>query len=501
MTVRSSKGVVDLRKSLADLKLALSRNWQWLGLILIGLTSQLLYVRFFLKPYPLFTYYDVPLLDLGKIAGYSFDGAFDFAAAFFLLFTLCYMAYVLCRGQSSPDFLIVILPFAFLSGLTLVLVYPITAADIFDYLLQGRVMAYHGANPYLYTPLNFPLDPFLRYSAWPFITSPYGPLWSYISAGVTLLAGSSLLSNLLLFKGLALVVHLLNAGLIYAILARWQPAYALAGTVLYAWNPLVLFESAANAHNDGLMMFFILLAIYLYLRGRFALAVPIAVCSCLVKLPTIILAPLFFLGGWRALSGGGSRRRFLIVSGSLTAALVLLLYAPLWEGLASLSWLERQEMFTTSFAAVAFLFLRQWIDQGLAGAFVQYAALLLFGLFYLWQLARLRSQVRPFLFALYWTVFVFLTVAVLWFQPWYLVWLVPLGAILPSLAIADLTTLFSYTVTWDYLVFIFFLFWHFELMIAGKTLGMNVISVLFVFIPPLAYAGYILGRAKLVASR
>lgn len=87
-------------------------------------------------------------------------------------------------------------------------------------------------------------------------------------------------------------------------------------------------------------------------------------------------------------------------------------------------------------------------------------------------------------------MFAFLSVAVLWFQPWYLVWLVALGAILPSLAIADLTTLFSYTATWNYLVYIFFLFWDFPQMISGITPVLNVIFVLLIFVAPLAYAVY-----------
>jgi len=467
------------------------------GLVLIGLTSQLLYIRFFLKPYPLLTYYAVPLLEMGKITGHSFAGAFDFATAFFLLFVLCYMGYVLCRGESSPYLLLVVFLFAFLCGLTLLFVYPITAADIFDYILQGRVMAYHGANPYLYTPLDFRNDPLLRYSAWPWITSPYGPIWSYISSGITRLAGSSLLANLVLFKGLALLIHLINAGLIYRILARWRSSYVLAGTLLYAWNPLVLFESAANGHNDAMMMFFVLLAIDLYLRRRFALAVPAAACSCLVKLPTIILVPLFLVGGWRALSGPRSRSRFLIVSGLLTVGLVALVYAPLWEGVASLSWLERSNMFSTSFAAVAALTLRGWLDKEVAESLARYGVLLLFGLFYVWQIIRLRSEARPFLFALYWTVFVFLSVAVLWFQPWYLMWLVALGAILPSAAIANLTTLFSYTVTWNYLVYIFFLLWYLPIMISANTLVVSLISVLLIFVPPLAYAAYVIRKRAL----
>lgn len=460
----------------------------------MGLASQLLYTRFFLKPYPLLTYYAIPHLELGKITGRTFEGAFDFATGFFLLFVLFYAGYVLCRGHSSLAPLVVVLLFTCLYGLTLVFVYPITAADIFDYVSQGRTMAHHGANPYVASPLDFPNDPFLPYSAWSWRTSPYGPLWSYVSAGITRLGGSSLLANLLLFKGAALLIHLLNAGLIYDILARWRSSYALAGTLLFAWNPLVLFECTANGHNDGLMMFFVLLAIDLYLSGRFALAVPTALCSSLVKLPTIILVPLLFVGGWRALSGWTSRRRFLITSGLLTVTLVLFLYGPLWEGLASVRALENTRMFTSSFATVAFFALRGWMDVKLAGGLVRYGLFLSFGLFYLRQIARLRSQVRHFLLALYWTIFVFLTVATFWFQPWYLVWLAALGAILPSLAIAELTTLFSYTSSWSYLVYMFFRTWYLSLMSSGENLVLNAIAVLLVFIPPVTYALYILGR-------
>jgi hypothetical protein len=485
--------VVDLRESLADLELWVWRNWHWLGLALAGLTSQLLYLRFFLKPYPLLTYYDIPLLEAGKITGRSFEAAFNLATAFFLLFVLCYTAYALCRGHSSPKVLVLVFLFALVFGLTLVFVYPITAADIFDYVSQARILSHHGANPYLHAPADFPNDPFLPYCAWPWKPTPYGPLWIYIASGVTRLAGSSLLANLLLFKGGALLIHLLNAGLIYGILARWRPSYALAGTLLFAWNPLILFESAANGHHDGLMVFFVLLAIDLYLRGRFTLAVPAAMCSYLVKLPTIILVPLFLLGGWRALSEGGSKLRlqFLIVSGLLTAGLALGFHAPLWEGLESVTWLGHQHMFTSSFGALAVLSLQKWMERGLAESLVRYGALLLFGLLYLRQLVRLRSQVRSFLFALYWTSFAFLAIAVLWFQPWYLVWLVALGAILPSLAIANLTTLFSYTASWNYLVWIFFLLWYFPLMSSGETLVVNLTSVLLIFVPPLAYAAYV----------
>lgn len=480
-----------MRRPLSGWGGAWLESWRWWWLVVFGLGSQALYLHFFLRPYPLLAYYAVPLLDLGKLTGRSHAAARDFAVAFLLLFVLCYAGYVLCRGRFSRWGLLVVLLFAFLCGLALVLVYPITAADVFEYIAYARITVHHGANPHLYRPADFPEDPFVRYSAWPHITSPYGPLWTYVSVPIAVLSGSSLLTYLLLFKALALAVHLVNSGLIYSILRHWRPSYALAGTVLYAWNPLVLFESAGGAHSDVLVMLPVLLAIYLFVRGHYSLAILASALSCLVKMPTVILVPLFVVGGWRALSGKRNRLAALAGGVGLAMAVALLLHAPLWEGWGSLGWLERESLFTSSFATVAVLTLRHWVeDAELGRSVVRSVALAVFALFYAWQLLRLRGETRQFLGGLFWTVFVFLCVAVLWFQPWYVVWVVALGALVPSVATARLTTLFSYSATWNYMVYIFFLVWFFPYMIAGNSLGMNLTSVLLVFGPPLAYAAW-----------
>ena len=84
----------------------------------------------------------------------------------------------------------------------------------------------------------------------------------------------------------------------------------------------------------------------------------------------------------------------------------------------------------------------------------------------------------------------FLSVAVLWFQPWYLVWLAALGAILSSLATGNLTMLFPYAASRNYLVHMFFWRWYSPLRISGDTLMLNVIFVLLIFVARLAYAVY-----------
>jgi hypothetical protein len=160
-----------------------------------------------------------------------------------------------------------------------------------------------------------------------------------------------------------------------------------------------------------------------------------------------------------------------------------------------LGWLARESLFTSSFATLAVLTLQRWIEElELAQGLVRYAVLGLFYLFYVWQLFRLKGETGSLLRGLYWTVFVFLSFAVLWFQPWYVVWLVPLGAITASLELARLTTLFSYTTTWNYVVYLFFLMWYYRLMTAGDGLVVNLMAVMLIFGPPLAYAAYLVAR-------
>jgi hypothetical protein len=61
-------------------------------------------------------------------------------------------------------------------------------------------------------------------------------------------------------------VHWINLGLIWAVLRRWRRGDVAAGLVVYGWNPLVIFEFGANGHNDGVMIAFLLLAMYFLAR-------------------------------------------------------------------------------------------------------------------------------------------------------------------------------------------------------------------------------------------
>jgi hypothetical protein len=74
--------------------------------------------------------------------------------------------------------------------------------------------------------------------------------------------------NSYIFKSLALLSHLINCVLIWIILTFLTPARRMVGTILYAWNPLALIELAGHGHNEGFLIFFLLLTILFIIQQK-----------------------------------------------------------------------------------------------------------------------------------------------------------------------------------------------------------------------------------------
>jgi hypothetical protein len=136
--------------------------------------------------------------------------------------------------------------------------------DPFSYVMYGRISFIYRLNPYLVPPGAFPSDPLLGWihPSWVMQPSVYGPLWTDLSWLMAKLgAGLDLVDQVFSYKLLANLAHLLNLGLVWWLLGRLLPAQRLTGFAMYAWNPLVVFEFAGNAHNDVLMLTCLLLGL------------------------------------------------------------------------------------------------------------------------------------------------------------------------------------------------------------------------------------------------
>lgn len=429
---------------------------RWLPLVVVGILSLAIYLLAFTWPYYLpRTYAILPPVDVGKLSGFSPKAGAAYFGAVCVLFGGYLFAWLSLRGlEGGWRGLAIVLGFGLLSSAALVLVYPITAVDLFGYVARGRVLAVHGANPFLHPPSDFPADPVGPYAGgWHTLASPYGPAWEWLAGAAAFLGGDDFLRSLLVFKGLVVLAYLLDALLIWAILSRLHPARRLAGALLFAWNPLVLLETAANGHNDVVMLLPVLLAVWLLAehrtpilvwRGAGALAA--LTLAVWVKYVPLILGPLALAAVWRALPTWRTRLQALLIGGVLSLVLTLALWAPLWPGLDRLKVVEEagRVLFSPAALVVQTLVKRGW-EWERAARVVGQAAVIGFGLVYLIILAR-AGKGAPALatggLAAWWA---YLLIGGLSFRHWYPLWLLPLAALTPEPGLAAGALAFSLT--------------------------------------------------------
>ena len=176
------------------------------------------------------------------------------------------------------------------------------SSDVFAYALYGRVTSVYHANPYDLAPPVAAGDPFLKLFAQEYLPSWYGPVWTLISTVITKLTGEHIGLTVLAFRLTSIVAALACAALILASLRRHAPERATQGLVFFLWNPLLIIETGMSGHNDAVMLVFVLLAVWLHLRGCKVCAVVALTLSAMVKFLTGMLIPLYVLLVLRELS-------------------------------------------------------------------------------------------------------------------------------------------------------------------------------------------------------
>jgi len=314
--------VISAGRLLPGMKKVLSRPF-WL-LVLASLAGYAALPLLF----PLLPHYDVtPLADVRSLRP-SLAAGLGYALLLLTFYGLYLLAYrYLANNRTTLWHLL--LP-AVLFALPLLFTYPINATDVFRYFVRARVTTVHGESALSVPPSAFPDDPFLPLAGeWATETSPYGPVWELLAAGITILSGQRLLPGLLLFKGVGLLMHLASAILIWLSLNEATPAVRARRTLLWAWNPTLLLMFVVDAHNDALMLFWLLLGYYLMRRRERPLAgFLVATVAPLTKLIGLLPLPFFFLDQWNRLEDRAARWRFFVASGAGSMGLALLTFLP-----------------------------------------------------------------------------------------------------------------------------------------------------------------------------
>lgn len=228
--------------------------------------------------------------------------------------------------------LYVVVAFALLFNSVLALLMPpVLSSDIYNYALYGRMLSLHGLNPYVMAGGTVAGDPILAFAGWQERTTVYGPTWTLISAGVATLASQSVLSITLAFKGLAVFFNLANCLLVFLLALRLGED-GLGPLLLYAWNPLILIETAGSGHNETPMITFALLGLLLVVRGRLLIGLALLIVSALVKYLTgllLILVVARQLAQERVWRKRAKKAGLTVI---ISAPLIAGLYLPFWAG-------------------------------------------------------------------------------------------------------------------------------------------------------------------------
>lgn len=143
---------------------------------------------------------------------------------------------------------------------------PVLEDDFYRYLWDGRALAMTG-DPYTHAPaesfteLELParFQVILDRINYPLTPTIYGPVCEWAFGLAYWLAPGQLWS----WKLILLVADLAALGLLSRLLTPSQ-------VLLYAWCPLLIQETAFNAHPDSLGVFFLLAALLVSLSGRWA---------------------------------------------------------------------------------------------------------------------------------------------------------------------------------------------------------------------------------------
>jgi len=357
---------------------------------------------------------------------------------------------------------------------------PATSRDIFHYMVQARVLWEHGDNPLTTAAASFSNDPCYGYADWRESPSPYGPLWSILTFFPTRVPGRHAVATLLAFKALAVSFYLGTAVLIWLLVGHIKPEARRFATVLYAWNPLVLLMVAGNGHNDTVMVFFLVLALYFAVKERWQPALPALTLSILSKYVTGLLLPLLVLHAWNRTRRTGRKNFYLGLAWS--GLIALLTYLPFWAGADTFNGLRQgQGWFVYSIPELMLFGFERWMSTNEAMNMARLASMLLYAIPYVALLWRAKATSGDLLTGSYHALFLYLLLAATLFEPWYIIWVVSLAALLGLKPWSMVAMLFSFTGL--FLDAVWELAWPLGFLNQDVVLG-RIFTVVIVFGPP-----------------
>jgi hypothetical protein len=337
----------------------------------------------------------------------------------------------------------IVLTFTALFSATLVFLYPVTAMDVYNYAVQGHVLAFDNLNPLVYPPASAGGDGFVAYAgSWASSPSPYGPVWLDLTRWIALIAGFDVVRAVLLLKGLAALAVVGTTWLLAKGATRGERSSGALAAILFGWNPLVQIELVGNGHNDAVMVLGLVVTLGLLAARRPALGAIALASSALVKYLTAEAVP-FILFALLAEPTASLRQRLSRMAASLFALVgtATIFFAPYWLGPITLDRVRVVDTnYLSSFSALAILLQPSLIDWL---ALPRLAILIAVGL---WQVEGLWRGKLALPRALFEVSFATILVAN-HFAGWYLPLLVTLAILADDSRQVTRSIVFTFTAT------------------------------------------------------
>jgi hypothetical protein len=180
---------------------------------------------------------------------------------------------------------------------TVILVFSYNAFsyDLFNYIFDARIVTHYFQNPYLHKALDYSGDPMLSFMHWTHRLYPYGPIWIGLTIPLSFIGLQFFLPTFFLFKIFIAACFLGTVYFIGKILQKTSVKDQLFGIAFFALNPLVIVESLVSAHNDIVMMFFGVWALYALMNMRYVRSIILFALSVGVKFATAAIFPVYAL--------------------------------------------------------------------------------------------------------------------------------------------------------------------------------------------------------------
>jgi hypothetical protein len=256
-----------------------------------------------------------------------------------LLTWLCYLWAILIFSRRRDKGLFPILSFTAVLSLLLLFTPPLLSRDLFSYIYYGRIAVVYQNNPYLVTPQKFLTDPLFSFTSlfWKNTPAVYGPFFTLLSMLLTWPTGENITLSIYLFKFVLILCNLACVLLIWHLLGRYAPRRRRLGTMLYAWNPLVLIHTAGGGHNDIVMAMLALAALALVMKGRKYSGFAFLCLSFLVKYVTVIFMLSYAIYLYMNRASTREWIRDMLAFALIFLVLFFAFYLPFWSGMSTFS--------------------------------------------------------------------------------------------------------------------------------------------------------------------